>query len=696
MPAYIITAPDGKEYDVDAPEGATEQDALSYIQKQFNPSSPANIAVSPSNAGAISGGAKNTISQELSMDELMNPMQQQTPSLGQEIIRPVARAARAGLSGIAGIGDMAGAAIPLIRQGMRSGLEAAGVDFMGVNTPYVPPSQGVKNIFDAATGGIAQPRSDLERIGDVAGEVMAGGGAMKGAQTLAKGGGALLSKLAPQSAAELSSLGGAGAGMEIGRQIDPESPIAPLIGAVIGGAATVKALESIRKSGDVGALDAAYFNRKANINPEGNGVYFQKQATKILEKNLDTSKAQSLRSQLEADKNLVLPDIGGDEVRALTRQVGKFKGGARNEVDKFFTDRDRNAGRRISNVINSKVSGVDKYYGSLDEMNSSRSELAKTQYDDAFNTHKQMKLTPSLNKFVQDGRFLGALNEARTKKLINIEEPINSLRTMDSVYRTLRDKASIAFNAGAKEEGAVYSEFAKDFVKRLDAEAPKYKEARNTFAGFSNMIEAQELGKNYTKFTPEQIQNEFKSFTKGEQDAFKIGVKESLQNEVLKTSRSADEATKIFGKAMQRQQLKPILGDQFGEFSQRMRKEIRMADTKFRVTGGSRTDFNTIEDGQFIESAARAVRGGKVQLTNEILNTVADAVRNKYMGINPNNAKILAKVLTNNKASIKALDDLIAKQTNPNEKALLNAVKKDYNYLLVPTTSQYINRIEQN
>jgi hypothetical protein len=36
MPSYIVTAPDGKEYDVDAPEGATEEQALDYFKSQWN------------------------------------------------------------------------------------------------------------------------------------------------------------------------------------------------------------------------------------------------------------------------------------------------------------------------------------------------------------------------------------------------------------------------------------------------------------------------------------------------------------------------------------------------------------------------------------------------------------------------------------------------------------------------------------
>jgi hypothetical protein len=33
---YVVTAPDGKEYEIDAPEGATEQDVMAYAQSQFS------------------------------------------------------------------------------------------------------------------------------------------------------------------------------------------------------------------------------------------------------------------------------------------------------------------------------------------------------------------------------------------------------------------------------------------------------------------------------------------------------------------------------------------------------------------------------------------------------------------------------------------------------------------------------------
>ena len=37
MPTFVVTAPDGKEYDVDAPRGATQEQALAYFQQNWKP-----------------------------------------------------------------------------------------------------------------------------------------------------------------------------------------------------------------------------------------------------------------------------------------------------------------------------------------------------------------------------------------------------------------------------------------------------------------------------------------------------------------------------------------------------------------------------------------------------------------------------------------------------------------------------------
>lgn len=660
MPVARVQLPDGRIGRFEVPEGTTPEQVNSYIAQQI-PTQPA---------------------QAVEQKPLLNA--------GQKFIRPLARAARSGLSGIASIGDIAGVAVEPIRQGMRGGLEALGVDFMGQNTPYVPPSQGVKNLFDELTGGIAKPRTSAEKVVDVASEAVSGAGIVKGAQAMSglasQGAEQILKKLAPQTGRELASIAGAGAGSEIATQLAPDNPIAPLVGGLAGGVATVKGIDAVRKSGNIKLLEKAYFNRQAQRTPEANRGFFDKQATKILAKNLQASpeKLQSLKSQLQQDKNFVLPDIGGDEVRALTRQVGKFKGGARNDIEKFFVDRDRNASTRIVNAINSKVSGTQKYFNSLDELTSIRSELARDLYTDAYQTHKNIKITPSLDKFIQDGRFQNALAKARKDGVININEPVNSLHTLDMVYRTLRDNASEAIRSGRGNIGDSLNQMSRDLVKRIDEVAPKYKKARNTFAGYSDLIDAQEMGLKYNRQRPEEIAKLLKGMTQSEKDAYKIGVRESLERDVFGSAFNADEAKKIFGKTVNRQQLKVILGDEFEEFSQAMRKEIRRKETQFKVLGGSRTDFNTIEDGQAIESLTNVAKGGKGALVNEAVNVLADTIKNKYMGINTENSKALAKALTSNKGGIEAINKLIATTPKQTQKLLINQVKQDYGYLALP------------
>ena len=40
MPTYVVTAPDGKEYEVNAPDGATKDQALLYFQENWKPPEP--------------------------------------------------------------------------------------------------------------------------------------------------------------------------------------------------------------------------------------------------------------------------------------------------------------------------------------------------------------------------------------------------------------------------------------------------------------------------------------------------------------------------------------------------------------------------------------------------------------------------------------------------------------------------------
>ena len=58
MPLYEVTAPDGKKYQVNAPEGATQEDAIEYVATQVIPQQPAPQEATAGVGEALIGGAK--------------------------------------------------------------------------------------------------------------------------------------------------------------------------------------------------------------------------------------------------------------------------------------------------------------------------------------------------------------------------------------------------------------------------------------------------------------------------------------------------------------------------------------------------------------------------------------------------------------------------------------------------------------
>lgn len=122
MATYVITAPDGKEYEVDAPQGASQDDALKYFQSNWK--QPQSAVVAPSSSPSLAG------------------------SLGRQL----GLTARHGIKGALAIPAMLG-------------------DAMGAGS-----SQSVENLVNMM--GLPKPEGSTEKLAQGVSEAMAGGGGM--------------------------------------------------------------------------------------------------------------------------------------------------------------------------------------------------------------------------------------------------------------------------------------------------------------------------------------------------------------------------------------------------------------------------------------------------------------------------------------------------------------------------------------
>ena len=128
MPVYTITAPDGKEYDVTAPEGATQEQVLAYAKANY--SGAATPAAAP-----------------------------EAPSMLSQLGRQAGLTARGAITGAAAIPTMVGnAANALINQ--------------ATGTQLKPSSQGLQDLLTRM--GLPEPQGGVEQA------VQAGVGAMAG------------------------------------------------------------------------------------------------------------------------------------------------------------------------------------------------------------------------------------------------------------------------------------------------------------------------------------------------------------------------------------------------------------------------------------------------------------------------------------------------------------------------------------
>jgi hypothetical protein len=131
MPSYEVTSPDGKKWVVDAPEGATQEQVLSYAKAQWS----------------------------------AKPQEPQAPQasvqMGRTISRELPRQAgltlRAGVQGLASLPGIANDALGGLYNTAANAIQGQGKGFR-----FQPTSFALGNVMDAA--GVAKPETPDERV----------------------------------------------------------------------------------------------------------------------------------------------------------------------------------------------------------------------------------------------------------------------------------------------------------------------------------------------------------------------------------------------------------------------------------------------------------------------------------------------------------------------------------------------------
>lgn len=181
MPTYVVTAPDGKEYEITAPEGATQEQVLAYAQQNYS-----------------------------------KPAEKPQRSLVEEAGRQLGLTARAGITGLAAVPAMLAEPV------------AAGVNLLAGKQVMASPTQGLQNVLTAA--GLPAPETGLERA------VQTGTAAMAGvpAQAALSGTSAALAPLRQNLLQQTAAAGAGGVAGQAAADVVQEATENPIMSAIAG------------------------------------------------------------------------------------------------------------------------------------------------------------------------------------------------------------------------------------------------------------------------------------------------------------------------------------------------------------------------------------------------------------------------------------------------------------------------------
>ena len=498
----------------------------------------------------------------------------------------------------------------------------------------------------------------------------AGGAVLKGL--------GLIANTAKQALAGGSIIGGATA---LGETKDisnlPQSLTDLAYGLINGGSGAVVGQQAVKAVGKaIQALPQVIQRFKPNT-PE-------KVLSKVITPEEAGTQARKLAGKLREKRITDLPEQGNENILGLTRLLGKTQGSNKIITD-YINKKSSTSTKRVADLINKNISS-ESYFDSIDNIVKTRSEVASPLFKKGYK-EGNIALNQAMNSLLPDnvrvGKIRELINDDRIKNVIakarkdygiNQDIPDISIESLHGARQVVDDVINTAKRAGENNKARSYINLKQQLNNVIYDVAPTMKQADKTFAGLSALKNAQEEGLSFGKLrNGEEVKRYLKTLTDGEKETYKIGVKDYLMDKAMKTGDANSSARKIFSQPLERKKIEAVFNNkkEFLDFAKRMNDEIRVFDTKQRIVGGSRTDFNIQEGAELLDKVAKGAISAKTFGISNVILTATDAIKKRYYGLNEQTAKELARIIVDPQKSVEVLNKIYTKAQTPQEKMLI-------------------------
>lgn len=316
--------------------------------------------------------------------------------------------------------------------------------------------------------------------------------------------------------------------------------------------------------------------------------------------------AQSFRRLLRAAGNLN-PNLQGRTARELgERNVGQA-GRVSEDVDFGLQSPDMTVEQAIAGLREATAPAINELYA----------EASATPF--AF--------TGRLKALIEGDNDLGRARQAAEIRLSNrraLGDEITHFDVIDATKQELDDQIGVALRQGENNKARELTRLKNEMIKEADAQIPKYKQARETFAGERALESAAEQGELFLKANRRQVIDTVKNMTPAEMNMYRLGARQAIMDKIDVTNISADLMKRMFGRNGDVVKLRAVFPDEqsFQQFLRAMKREAEFMLTRRTALENSTTVQQAQDVEGFRQSLGRitALFGNPAQASAEIAN----------------------------------------------------------------------------
>lgn len=380
-----------------------------------------------------------------------------------------------------------------------------------------------------------------------------------------------------------------------------------------------------------------------------------------------------LQARMARDRQLGVPSViaNADELlRDLAETVAQRPGAGAKQIEKALTSQKVGARER---AYQQTVKGLKpgQYYADEQRMVKELRDKADNIYEAAY-AHGTVD-DPRIMQVLENPTFKGFFDKAKSiadaeamaaklrgedpskYKLQDIYEVIRDdklnpigvkvkqlpdVRTLDYIKRGMDATIDEGFRGKGMStaEANALRDLRKVFVGAIDENVPAYQQARKTYAGDIEVLDAMRTGyDDFNKLDHEQVINLISGMGNAEKEAFRTGVARNLYGKIMNPSGNFNAAERIINSPEMAAKLQPLFDNpaQFKLFKAAMQREAELFHQANRILGGAPTARRIAakeafdESGGVGEAVANAVTGG---FWSSLTQMTAQAIRRGEIG----------------------------------------------------------------